>query len=38
MKKHKTMKYTPYITILAMLLAAACAKENIIEEGGFPSE
>ena len=27
------MKYTPYITILAMLLAAACAKENIIEEG-----
>ena len=27
------MKYTPYITILAMLLAAACAKENIIEDG-----
>ena len=34
------MKYTPYITILAMLLAAACAKENIVEDGqqGLPDD
>ena len=29
----KNMKYIPYMTILAGLLMAACAKENIVEEG-----
>ena len=27
------MKYIPYMTILAGLLMAACAKENIVEGG-----
>ena len=26
------MKYTPYITILAVLLMTACAKEEIVGE------